>query len=137
MQMPKWRWKSCPGQYGFLLYGEAYAGDFIRWSGAGISTQFGLGIDGYSSKDKKQNAFFLTLDYKALQVEQNNLLEGNEADYPFAVRIERKVSKMYAGITAVISGFKLNLGVNSVSKEYKTQTNQPHQYATLALGYVW
>jgi len=127
--------------FAVLVYGLGESGDFIQSSGYGATSRMGFHIDKFSDNNyAPKNAFFLELDYRALDFSKNNLLEGNESTYPFAVAIEDKVQRASVSLVAVIRGFKLLAGATYITKEYKTQpindfTSDGHFFGTVGLGY--
>ena len=120
-----------------MAYSEYYGGTFVEYGAYGVSFEAGLGFDGYSLKDKRRDSLFLAFDYQERQVARNNLLEGNEKDYPFAVEIAEKVEVTKLTFVNAAGGFKFLLGYTALSKTYESQKEPPHRFITVGLGYVF
>jgi len=126
-----------------LAYGLGETGDFLESSGYGATSRLGFNIDKFSDNNfSPKNALFLEFDYRLINISQNNLLRGNENNYPFAVTIEDNIERASVSLIAVWSGIKLLAGATYITEEYKTQprndfTSDGHFFGTFGIGYRW
>ena len=129
--------------FSVLVYGLGESGNFIESIGFGVTSRLGFNIDKFSDNNfAPKNALFIELDYHASDFSKNNLLQGNESSYPFAVRIEDQVQKASISLIGVWAGFKLQAGATYITEEYQSQptndsTSDGHIYGTVGLGYRW
>jgi Uncharacterized protein conserved in bacteria (DUF2219) len=129
--------------FAVMLYGTGETGTFIKSAGYGVTSRLGINIDKFSdNKFAPKHALFLEANIRSSHISQQNLLEGNEDIYAYAVDRENNVQQASLSLIAAVAGIKLMVGATYLTEEYKSQpsndfTSGGHVYGTAGIGYRW